>query len=348
MFTTVAAYWGCRNILKCFGEYYEKKLVFCMVSGGVLVACALSLLLVSCGGGGGGGSDDDDVTPVAESGSTDVAGSENTSEDSSSGSGSTGSSGAGSTAMSVSNGITGSEVFIDGRTVTIWATWCSDHEVTQAEYELHCNYSGSQPNSTYGDGDNYPAYYVSWYDAITYCNKRSLAENLTPCYKISGKTDPDEWGSVPTTSSDATWNAVTCDFSANGYRLPTEAEWEYFARGGNITNNGQTTYSGSDDIDSVAWYCDNSSFTSHEVKLKVENALHLYDMSGNVFEWCWDWHDSISVTSSSSGALFGSSRVCRGGGFYLENVFSSVAYRVRSSPDSRSFYLGFRVVRTVN
>ena len=81
------------------------------------------------------------------------------------------------------------------------------YEVTQAEYEKYCSYGGSKPSSSYGDGDNYPAYYVSWYDALVYCNKRSIDEGLTPCYSISGNTDPSKWGTVPT-SSDSTWNAA--------------------------------------------------------------------------------------------------------------------------------------------
>ena len=73
------------------------------------------------------------------------------------------------------------------------------YEVTQAEYEKYCSYTGTDsPSSSYGDGDNYPAYYVSWYDALVYCNKRSMAEGLTPCYSISDSTDPEDWGAVPT------------------------------------------------------------------------------------------------------------------------------------------------------
>lgn len=285
-----------------------------MVSGGVLVACALSLLLVSCGGGGGGGSDDEDASPTIVS--------------------------------SVSNGITGSYVFMDGRTVTIWARWCSDHEVTQAEYELHCNYGGSnQPNSFYGDGDNYPAYYVSWYDAITYCNKRSLNEGLTPCYTVSGVNFSGQV--VVPTSDNATWNAASCNFSANGYRLPTEAEWEYFARGGNVTNNGQTTYSGSNTIGDVAWYTENSSSTTHEVKTKAKNSLNLYDMSGNVGEWCWDWYGSINQDTDSAGASSGSTRVLRGGGWDYDASGCSVAFRNHLvNPGNRRSYFGFRVVRS--
>ena len=89
------------------------------------------------------------------------------------------------------------------------------YEVTQAEYEKYCSYGGSSPSSLYGDGDNYPAYYVSWYDALVYFNKRSMAEGLTPCYSISGSTDPSKWGTVPT-STDSTWDAVVCDWKANG------------------------------------------------------------------------------------------------------------------------------------
>ena len=94
------------------------------------------------------------------------------------------------------------------------------YEVTQAEYEKYCSYGSSSPSSSYGDGDNYPAYFVSWYDALVYCNKRSMAEELTPCYSISASTNPEDWGDVPT-SSDNTWNAVVCNWNANGYRLPT-------------------------------------------------------------------------------------------------------------------------------
>ena len=107
------------------------------------------------------------------------------------------------------------------------------YEVTQGEYEKYCSYGDGEslfgffedpsPSAMFGDGDQYPAYYVSWYDALVYCNKRSMAEGFTPCYSISDSTDPEKWGTVPA-SEDATWDSVICDWTANGYRLPTEAE----------------------------------------------------------------------------------------------------------------------------
>ncbi len=336
-----------------------------MVSGGVLVVCALSLLLVSCGGGGGGDSDDYEA-PVVESGNTTSESGSTTSE---SGSAGGAGSGGGSTSPSVPEGfvsvpgatfngttaITGSEVFISERTITIPNLLVCDHEVTQGEYEQYCSYDRSQPSSTYGDGNNYPAYYVSWYDAITYCNKRSLAENLTPCYTVSG-VDFSSDVTVPS-SIDNTWDAVTCNFSANGYRLPTEAEWEYLARGGNLTNSGQTLYSGSNEIGDVAWYTVNAEnvgrsspdYGTHQIKTKNPNGKNLYDMSGNVWEWCWDWCGSISASTDSAGASSDSScRVYRGGSWSHGASICSVAYRNSYYPYDHRDTIGFRVVRTAN
>ena len=227
------------------------------------------------------------------------------------------------------------------------------YEVTQAEYEKYCSYGEDNPSSSYGDGDNYPAYYVSWYDALLYCNKRSIAEDLTPCYSISGNTDPGKWGTVPT-STDSTWNAVVCDWNANGYRLPTEAEWEYAARAGDNTVDS-LTYSGTSDVNKLgeyAWYVDNSDATTHPVGTKKSNAFGLYDMTGNVGEWCWNWYTNRYDTgkeggSDPTGTSAGASRVCRGGSWYIYSEICAVSYRCSVSPYYRySYDLGFRVVRS--
>ncbi len=227
------------------------------------------------------------------------------------------------------------------------------YEVTQAEYEKYCSYTGSDfPSSSYGDGDNYPAYYVCWYDALVYCNKRSVAEGLTPCYSISGNTDPSKWGTVPTLT-DSTWNAVVCDWNANGYRLPTEAEWEYAARAGDNTVDS-LTYSGTSDenkLGEYAWHYDISSSKTHEVGTKKANAFGLYDMSGNVMEWCWNWHTSrydaeTEGGSDPTGTSAGSRRVYRGGGWSDYSNYCAVSYRFNNSPGSRGYYIGFRVVRS--
>ena len=239
-------------------------------------------------------------------------------------------------------GYTESEIFKEGTNVSIPNFYMSDHEVTQGEYKA---IMGTWPDESVinvqqvGIGDNFPAHHVSWFDALVYCNKRSIAEKLTPCYSINESTDPKNWDKVPDSedhSNYQTWLTVTCDFQANGYRLPTEAEWEYAARGGNGLTGFQYQYSGSNTIDSVAWYSRNSDETSHEVKKKVPNRLDVYDMSGNLWEWCWDYAvDSLP-----------NHRRNRGGNWENDAIGCELSYRNDYYSYERVNTIGFRVVRT--
>ncbi len=200
------------------------------------------------------------------------------------------------------------------RRVTVDGFYIGMLEVTQSQWEavvgtnIYTQKNKANLISTYGVGPDYPMYYVNWDEAMEFCR---LLSNRT------GKT----------------------------YTLPTEAQWEYAARGGKKSDG--TKYAGSNIIDAVAWYTDNSGSTTHVCGSKRANALGIYDMSGNVWEWCKDWYASSYVsydTNNPTGPSSGSSRVYRGGGWNFNAFFCRVANRISSAPSSRDYNLGFRVV----
>ena len=179
-------------------------------------------------------------------------------------------------------------VFIEGRTIELKDFYICDHEVTYSEFYYD---SGKYDKAE----KNKPASFT-WSRAIEYCNKRSIKEGLTPCY--SGAD-----------------NYVTCDFEADGYRLPTLADWIYAAMGGKegVAVDEPVMYAGTNDsseLGDYAWYIDNcgwnpereySEYHPHDVKKKKPNLLGLYDMSGNLWEWCWDWYGAIDENTPFTG-----------------------------------------------
>ena len=251
-----------------------------------------------------------------------------------------------------------SNVFISGRSLSLPAIIACDHEVTQSEYEKYCIYQRALSEDE-GIGPDYPAYWVSWYDAIVYCNLRTITEmGIDNCvYELPGHgKNPANWDPLyetvngvtkygGPTGPDSTWDGITADITKTGWRLPTNAEWEYLARGGNLTSSNQTTYSGSNTINDVGWYQDNSSSIVHPVKEKKPNALGLYDMTGNLDEWCWDWEGSITTGTDIMGADSGSFRVYRGGAW--NRAETDLDFVGCTGAWGASNGTGFRVVRTV-
>ena len=200
-------------------------------------------------------------------------------------------------------------------------------------------------NPSFFTGSMLPVTNVSWYEVIVFCNRLSKKFSKEPVYTLYGNSDVDVWGAVPTTNSD-TWNNIKMNSFANGFRLPTEAEWEYAAKGGQYTSD--FIYSGGNNLDDVSWNQDNSGKKTHIVGQKNYNELWLYDMSGNVWEWCWDWADKYKYTwifsqNNPTGALVGEKRILRGGGFdsYLEKI--KVYYRHADNANNKHIDAGVRI-----
>ena len=209
--------------------------------------------------------------------------------------------------------------------VTISSFYMGKTEVTQKEYQ---EIMGKNPSKY--KGDNRPVEKVSWFDAIEYCNRSSQRERLTPAYAISGSGNN---------------RTVTWDKNANGYRLPTEAEWEYACRAGTITAyNTGATFSAN-----TGWYIENSDMGTHPTGQKPANAWGLYDMHGNVLEWCWDWWNADYASGSQtdpSGPASGTQRVARGGHWLSYPALTRSASRRADTPNSSYDYHGFRIARS--
>ncbi len=207
--------------------------------------------------------------------------------------------------------------------------YISETEITQ---EVWTSVMGSNP-SRFRDPLK-PVDTVSWLDAVNFCNALSEKEGLEKVYEISG-------------------SSVSCRWNANGYRLPTETEWEYAARGGmNKAADEEVLtrayYAGSENPSAVAWFDANSGREPKQVGGKAPNELGLYDMSGNVWEWCWDWMGAYpnEPTNDFRGPQSGNTKVVRGGSWFTPVNLCRVTYRFWNVPTFKANSVGFRVVRS--
>ncbi|NOZ34472.1 MAG: formylglycine-generating enzyme family protein [Chlorobi bacterium] len=237
--------------------------------------------------------------------------------------------------------------------VTVNSFYIGEHEVTVAEYKKFASATGKRlpepPDKEWMDSHKYtqmfyvssgkqwwgwepnlPMQHVNWYDASEYCNWLSKQNGLSKCY---------------VKNADGGWDF---DRTKNGYRLPTEAEWEFAARGGN--KSGKYKYSGSDNINSVAWYDETSKLSGPKnVKTKDPNELGIYDMSGNVWEWCSDYYQTSYYSKSPEKNPFCATpmpyRVIRGGSWHYRAELAKVTSRDGPKAGMSNYNYGFRLAK---
>ena len=249
----------------------------------------------------------------------------------------------------------------EGSTVTITRDMAMmTTEVTQGLWK---DISGGTNPSSFADcdgagGDSCPVETVDWYSAVGFANALTAAKNaadgtnLTPCYTITGCSS-DDWQDGSASGCTVSFADTSDPLSCTGYRLPTEAEWEYAYRAETTTffYNGDLTNYNCDEplLDAIGWYCGNANGTTHAVGQKLPNAWSLWDMSGNVFEWTWDWYgygNYPDTTSDYIGPELGDRRVFRGGS-WNDQAPAAGTNTAGSFPDARSNYGGFRLTRTI-
>lgn len=219
-------------------------------------------------------------------------------------------------------------------------------EVTQ---ELYLLIMGENPSYCNKDRvkkwKQLPVECICWFDAICFCNRLSVHLGLSPVFAVNGETDVDKWDYIPH-RGDTLYGDVTMVEGANGFRLPTQNEWEYAAFGG----EDYLFYAGSNDVDEVSWYLGNSNGSSHPVASKKPNGYGIYDMSGNVWEWCFDQYDEITKTTPLLGPdttpFLEDWHVIRGGCCMGNGILAtacSITYRSYSTQTEVSSYVGFRI-----
>jgi formylglycine-generating enzyme len=202
-------------------------------------------------------------------------------------------------------------------------------------------------------GERRPVENVSWYDAAVFCNRLSLKLGFRPCYYLV-EPGTGQYSKIFGQSANGNWylpnkGDVVLNPSANGYRLPSEAEWEYAARGGAYTAAARLAYAGSENLDQCGWYDENSQNKTSEVGLLLPNALGLYDLSGNVWEWCGDWYAGYpkETAINPQGPGEGRGRVMRGGSSFYALRSCRAAYRSYYELGYRLYSVGFRLARSL-